>query len=224
MYYITGQVKKLNQDFAVVDANGIGYHVRLTKRLAKSLSLDERSEILVVQVNVHHKEPIVYGFASPKERCMFSLLVEESMLPLEKAFGIVSEGGDDLARMIKDLAYDELEGLGLNEDQARLICARMRYFPFDIHQKEILGSIPPRKIVPLSEGRSPAEDELEVAHRATEASMEMIERVTKGLCALRQIKRSQAEPFIKRALEEVETDEEAVVLQKANALAKEENL
>jgi len=48
---------------------------------------------------------------------MFTVLVRESMLPVEKAFRIVSEGGDELAGMISEFKAKVLQDLGLTEDE-----------------------------------------------------------------------------------------------------------
>lgn len=225
MYYLTGKVRKMDKNFAILDAGGIGYQVRLTKRLAKTLSVgQDREEILVLQVNVHHKEPIMFGFASPKERCLFSLFIEESILTIERAFKLVSEGGDDLVRMLREQDVEALrvaaalQEFDLTEARAWEVIRRMQYMPFDIAQKEIMDCPSPRKIISIKE-----EENRQVTAALYDADgNSLVDQAIQAMCQLRNLKPKQAEPFVTRAMQELDADGETPVtdiIKRANKAA-----
>lgn len=226
MYYITGTVKRLEKDgprpVAVVDASGTGYQIRLTKRLAKSLVVGKEDEILVLQINFHNKEPIFFGFASAKERCLFSVFVEQSMLAVEDAFKVISDGGDELIQMLRTQDFDGLQGLGLSESEAVNLCIRMQYQQWDVAQNDIMNGPTPRKVVSMDEERN---------KQAMEALFDedgnsLVDQAIKAMCQLRNMKPNQAESFVKRAILELHADNETPVQEiilKANEAAKEVN-
>jgi Holliday junction resolvasome RuvABC DNA-binding subunit len=226
MYYITGTVKRLEKDgprpVAVVDAAGTGYQIRLTKRLAKSLVVGKEDEILVLQINFHNKEPIFFGFASAKERCLFSVFVEQSMLAVEDAFKVVSDGGDDLIQMLRTQDFDGLQGLGMSESEAVNLCIRMQYQQWDVAQNDIMNGPTPRKIVSMDEERN--KQAMEALFDADGNSLVDQGIVSvKALCQLQNMKPKQAQPLVEQAMCELHANKETSVQEiilRANELAK----
>jgi len=222
MYYITGTVKRLEKDgprpVAVVDAAGTGYQIRLTKRLAKSLVVGKEDEILVLQINFHNKEPIFFGFASAKERCLFSVFVEQSMLAVEDAFKVVSDGGDDLIQMLRTQDFDGLQGLGMSESEAVNLCIRMQYQQWDVAQNDIMNGPTPRKIVSMDEERN--KQAMEALFDADGNSL--VDQAVQAMCQLRNMKPKQAGEFVQKAIQDLNANEDTPVtdiIKRANKVA-----
>lgn len=220
MYYITGTVTKIKGEFALVDANGIGYQIHMTQRLAEKISLG-KDKILVIQLSVHGQESVMFGFATPKERCLFALLVRENMLPVLKAFRIVSKASDELVGMLSEFKVDELKDVGLSEDEVITLCSRIMYGKFDIAQDELDEEPIPRKIIPIKEEpkqpMSPKEALLDADGNS------LVEQAIQAVCILRDLKPQQAESFVQTAIQKLGANSETPVqdiIIRANEMAR----
>lgn len=106
--YIKGKLVELTPTDAIVECNGIGYHMLISLQTFSSLENTED-----VKVFVHHylreDEELYYGFATKDERELFRLLISVS--------GI---GAATARMMLSSLTSEEIRNAILAEDISRI--------------------------------------------------------------------------------------------------------
>ena len=95
--YIIGRLADVTPTYAIVDCNGVGYHVDIT--LNTYTEIKDLNEVkLLVHYVVREDAHLLYGFAQESEREMFRLLIS------------ISGVGVNTARvMLSSLTVDELK-------------------------------------------------------------------------------------------------------------------
>lgn len=88
--YISGVLKRKSENYAVIDANGIGYKITMP---AQSLAhLGDIENIATIYTYLYIREDIIelYGFSSPEERTSFEMLISVSGVGPKAAISILS--------------------------------------------------------------------------------------------------------------------------------------
>lgn len=88
--YISGVLKRKSENYAVIDANGIGYKITMP---SQSLAhLGEAETIATIYTYLYIREDLIelYGFSSPEERTSFEMLISVSGVGPKAAISILS--------------------------------------------------------------------------------------------------------------------------------------
>jgi Holliday junction DNA helicase RuvA len=107
--HINGTLATKGTESVVVDVNGVGYELFIP--LSTFCSLPSIGESVSLVTYTHHKDDSIclYGFLTPEEKEVFTLLIS------------VSGVGPKLARnILSGVAVDDLLGFIINEDKVRL--------------------------------------------------------------------------------------------------------
>lgn len=121
--YLRGRVTRAEQDYIVVEVQGIGYRVFC----ANPFAFRENEQETIVYIHHHVREDAVqlFGFASREEQSVFRLLLEVSGIGPRIALGVLSGGRPEaLVAAIhrEDLAYlTRLPGIGKKTAQRMLL-------------------------------------------------------------------------------------------------------
>lgn len=104
--YLSGVVEFINEGYAVILTNGVGYKVFLPNRL---LALHQKGSEISVFTHMHVRENILdlYGFSSFKEQLLFEKMITISGIGPKIAIGIFQVGtSDDITRAIQTADVD----------------------------------------------------------------------------------------------------------------------
>ncbi len=118
--YISGKVVQKEPTFAVIDANGIGYHLRIS---LQTYSLLPENQAFKLYTYLHIKEDAhtLYGFADLEERKMFLLLLSVQGVGTNTALVMLSSLS--LAELKEGILYEKVniikgvKGIGLKTAQ-----------------------------------------------------------------------------------------------------------
>ena len=106
--YIKGQLTELSPTDAIVECNGIGYHILIS--LQTFSQLENKTDVTVF---IHHylreDEELYYGFASKDERELFRLLI-----------GVSGIGAATARMILSSLSSDEIRNAIIAEDINRI--------------------------------------------------------------------------------------------------------
>ncbi len=106
--YIKGQLTELSPTDAIVECNGIGYHILIS--LQTFSQLENKTDVTVF---IHHylreDEELYYGFASKDERELFRRLI-----------GVSGIGAATARMMLSSLSSDEIRNAIIAEDINRI--------------------------------------------------------------------------------------------------------
>jgi Holliday junction resolvasome RuvABC DNA-binding subunit len=108
MYYLAGKVLSKKDPVIVLDLNGIGYYLTATKSAQAISMVGQTAKLFVVQVLYRSPEPSYFAFGNPTERELFSLLINEAILPPHEAFELVSRAGSALYTSILNKDWKEV--------------------------------------------------------------------------------------------------------------------
>ena len=75
---LRGKLISLRETEMLLDVNGVGYHIFVTKRLAENSSNLNDECTIITHLDVKENSLILYGFADEKERELFKLLISVS--------------------------------------------------------------------------------------------------------------------------------------------------
>jgi len=93
-YYIEGKITELDNGFAVLDANGIGYLINVSNYTLSSLSIGS-SFRLYVKESIGETNFDLYGFLTKAERTCFEKLISVSGIGPKAAISILSCNSPD---------------------------------------------------------------------------------------------------------------------------------
>ncbi|MDD4125434.1 MAG: Holliday junction branch migration protein RuvA [Eubacteriales bacterium] len=90
-YYIKGKLTRLNGDYAVIEAYGVGYKLFITHNTrAKLASFFEKEILLYTYLNVREDAKELYGFDTEEEQGCFVKLISVSGVGPKAAVSILS--------------------------------------------------------------------------------------------------------------------------------------
>lgn len=88
--YLNGVLHMINPDSLVVEVNGVGYEVKITKKVAAKLPTVGAEISLFVKQIVREDDISLYGFLSFEERNLFNILLSVSGVGPKAASNILS--------------------------------------------------------------------------------------------------------------------------------------
>ncbi|MCE8428990.1 MAG: Holliday junction branch migration protein RuvA [Candidatus Methanoperedens sp.] len=104
--HIYGEIAYQGDGFVVIDVEGIGYHVNVTKTASQGLSDIKKKVKLHTHLHVREDALALYGFASRDELEMFMLLISVTRVGPQVAMNVLSQ-----------ISIEELAGAIINEDE-----------------------------------------------------------------------------------------------------------
>jgi Holliday junction DNA helicase RuvA len=75
---LRGKLVSIRGTEMLLDVNGVGYHIFVTKRLSETIENVETEYTIITHLDVKETSLILYGFADEKERELFKLLISVS--------------------------------------------------------------------------------------------------------------------------------------------------
>lgn len=122
--HITGDVKSIGIDRAIVDVNGIGYLVLITAPTAARMNVGNRVQLFTSMV-VREDSMTLYGFLDEESKNLFEAVQTVSGIGPKVALSIVSAlGPSDLAQAIasEDIAaIEKVPGIGRKGAQRMIL-------------------------------------------------------------------------------------------------------
>jgi Holliday junction DNA helicase RuvA len=106
---LTGQVVEKNTDWIILDVQGVGYQVYVSKQTASSLNLSEAVTTLGIHTHVREDTMSLYGFMSTEERKAFEALLGVRGVGPKAAIGILS--GIDAFELARSIVEEDLARL-----------------------------------------------------------------------------------------------------------------
>ena len=88
--YIKGSIGEIGEDHVVLEANGVGYQIFLTKRHVASLPPEGKTHSIYTYLIQKEESMTLYGFETPQERSFFSHLKAISGVGPKTALSILS--------------------------------------------------------------------------------------------------------------------------------------
>ncbi|HLR21915.1 MAG TPA: Holliday junction branch migration protein RuvA [Tissierellaceae bacterium] len=73
--FIIGDVVNINDEYVIVQNNGIGYKIFTSKNSMMNLEIGKKNQILYTQLHVREDGVYIYGFTTEEEMNMFNLLL-----------------------------------------------------------------------------------------------------------------------------------------------------
>lgn len=105
--YLRGRVDQIqrrspNRVILVLEVNGLGYEIQVTRQWADGISEHQNSEVQVfTHLMIREEQPLLYGFASSAERDLFRQLVGVSGIGSQLAIALLDTLGlSDLVQAI----------------------------------------------------------------------------------------------------------------------------
>lgn len=87
--YLRGKLAQIEPAFAVVDVNGVGYHVKISLNTFTRIQ-DKETIMLFTFLQIREDAHVLYGFAEEKERMLFEQLISISGVGGNTAMVILS--------------------------------------------------------------------------------------------------------------------------------------
>jgi Holliday junction DNA helicase RuvA len=128
--FISGTICELNPAFAVISANGIGYHINISlstySQIAEKQKADENANIkLYLHLVVREDAHLLFGFSDTSERTVFRLLISVSGIGANTARMILSSvNQSELQKAIAEGNVNLLKsvkGIGLKTAQRIIV-------------------------------------------------------------------------------------------------------
>lgn len=125
---LAGTLVAKSLEAAVVDANGVGYEVRLP--LSVFPKLPEVGEPVVLHIHTHVREEAIqlYGFSTPEEKAIFELLISVSGIGPRLAITLLSGlSASDLVAAIAEGGIDRLRAVpGIGRKTAERLVVELK--------------------------------------------------------------------------------------------------
>jgi len=113
--FLAGSLAELGEGYAVINVQGVGYSVLVSRQCAARLVVGDEVQ-LRVHYHVTESSQALYGFYSPAERAMFRRLLQVNGVGPNSALGLLSSMQPEaLARTILDedlRALTAIKGVG----------------------------------------------------------------------------------------------------------------
>lgn len=113
--YIKGKIAFKNPTFVIVEAGGIGYHIRISLYTYAKIEKEETISLLT-HLQVKEDAHTLYGFADESERSLFRLLISVSGIgPATAQIALSSLNADELRSAIisEDVnTFKQVKGIG----------------------------------------------------------------------------------------------------------------
>ena len=107
--YIKGQIAEITPTYAVIENNGVGYHVTISLSTFEAIQKSKGEIKLLLHEAIREDAWTFYGFMEQKEREMFRLLI-----------GVSGVGPNTAMLILSSLPVSELETVITSGDHTRL--------------------------------------------------------------------------------------------------------
>ncbi len=104
--HIYGEITHRGEGFVVIDVNGIGYQVNVTRPVLQELTKKKEKVKLHTYLNVREDALTLYGFTTPSELEVFKLLISVTRVGPQIALNVLSQ-----------IKIEELAGAIIHEDE-----------------------------------------------------------------------------------------------------------
>ncbi len=88
--FIIGDIVNIQEDYVVIQNNGIGYKVFTSKNSIMNLELGKKDQMLYTQLHMREDGMFLYGFTSEEEIQMFNMLLRVSKIGPKIGIGVLS--------------------------------------------------------------------------------------------------------------------------------------
>lgn len=88
--FIIGDIVNIEEEYVVIQNNGIGYRVFASTNTIMNLRIGKKDQMLFTEFHVREDGVFIYGFASKEELDMFNSLLKVSKIGAKTALGILS--------------------------------------------------------------------------------------------------------------------------------------
>ncbi len=88
--FIIGDIVNIQEDYIVIQNNGIGYRVYTSINSMMNLEIGKKDQMLYTQLHVREDGLFIYGFTKEEEMDMFNLLLRVSKIGPKIALGVLS--------------------------------------------------------------------------------------------------------------------------------------
>lgn len=88
--FLKGKIEKIKSNEIILDVNGVGYSVFVTKKIIESLNKTGEDFSLITYLDVKENSLLLYGFFDEKEREIFKMLITVSGISAKTAHTILS--------------------------------------------------------------------------------------------------------------------------------------
>lgn len=123
--YIRGEIAEIEEDLLVLEANGIGYNIRITMETASNLPSIGEDIKIYTYMHVREDDVSLFGFLTKDDLKVFKLLIGVSGIGPKGALGILSAlTADDIrfAVLLDDVkAISKAPGIGTKTAQKLII-------------------------------------------------------------------------------------------------------
>lgn len=133
--HIQGRLVEKSPTFAVIDCNGVGYHLHISLHTYSKLGENENCK-LFTELVVREDAQLLYGFSHPSERELFRLLTSVSGVGPSTAMMVLSSG--DVAEIQEAIVSEDVswfksvKGIGPKSAQRIIIDLKDKVAKTDI--------------------------------------------------------------------------------------------
>ncbi len=87
--FINGKLNKIMDGYILVDNNGIGYKIFVSKRTISQLPMEDETFLIYTHMNVREDDISLYGFMTMEEISMYNMLKSVSGIASKSALAIL---------------------------------------------------------------------------------------------------------------------------------------
>lgn len=88
--FIIGDIVSIQEDYVVVQNNGIGYKILTSINSMMELEIEQKNQMLYTQLHLREDGAYLYGFTTEEEMDMFNLLLRVSKIGPKIGLGVLS--------------------------------------------------------------------------------------------------------------------------------------
>lgn len=88
--FIIGDIVNIQEDYVIIQNNGIGYKVFTSNNSIMSLELGKKNQMLYTQLHMREDGMFLYGFTKEEEIQMFNMLLKVSKIGPKIGIGVLS--------------------------------------------------------------------------------------------------------------------------------------
>jgi len=196
-YYISGTVAMKTENFAVIDANGVGYKLYASAKTLETLGDAGSFAKLFTYVNFKASADIfdIYGFATMEELDLFEMIIGVSRVGAKTAISLLSNISPSkfaLCVVTNDFKYIASKTPGLGAKGAERIVLELK----DKFKGVDIGNISTEEVVDVYHGGDSEADEAVSALMVLGYSAQEAKRAVSGL-------KGAVEDIVKEALKKL---------------------
>ena len=137
---LRGKLILIKENEILLDVNGVGYQIFVTKKLSGSFSDLESEHNIITHLDVKENSLILYGFADEKERELFKMLITVSGIGPKLAHNVLTHSTFEEVMGLITGSNRSLKIPGLGTKKIELITMTLRDKIFRISEEKETGS------------------------------------------------------------------------------------